>query len=168
MLVAVQIRAGSWEVLLLCLTLCDPMDCSMPGFSVFYFPPEFAQIQVLCVNDVLKPSYPLHTFFLLPSIFRSIRVFSKESALHIRWPIGASVSASVFPMNIQVISFRIDWFDLQESRGLSSVFSSTAVQKHQFFFVVQLTSIQNYRKNYSFDYIDLCRQSDVSAFYYTI
>ena len=67
-------------------------------------------------------------------------------------------------MNIQVISFRIDWFDLQESRGLSSVFSSTAVQKHQLFFVVQLTSIQNYRENYSFGYMDLCRQSDVSAF----
>ena len=88
-----------------------------------------------------------HPFLRLSSIFPSIRVFSKESAIYIRWPIGASVSASVFPMNIQVISFRIDWFDLQESRGPSRVFSSTTVQKHQFFFVVQLTSIHDYRKN---------------------
>ena len=71
----------------------------------------------------------------LPSIFPSIRVFSKESVLHIRWPkYGVSASASVLPMNIQ------DWFPLGwtgwislQSKGLSRVFSSTTVQKHQLF-----------------------------------
>ena len=67
-------------------------------------------------------------------MFPSIRVFSSESALHIRWPIGASVSASVLSMNIQ------GWFSLELiglipmlSKGLSSIFCSTTIQKHQFF-----------------------------------
>ena len=72
---------------------------------------------------------------LLPSIFPSIRVFSNESVLHIRWPnIGDSASTSILPMNIQ------DWFLLGwtswislQSKGLSRVFSNTTVQKHQFF-----------------------------------
>ena len=72
---------------------------------------------------------------LLPSVFRSIRVFSKESVLCIRWPsIGVSASASVFPMTVQ------DWFPLGltglislQTKGLSIVFSNTTVQKHQFF-----------------------------------
>ena len=75
------------------------------------------------------------SLLLLPSIFPSIRVFSNESVLHIRWPnIGVSVLASVFPMNIQ------DWFPLGwtgwislQSKGLSRVFFNTTVQKHQFF-----------------------------------
>ena len=73
--------------------------------------------------------------FLLPSIFPSIRVFSNESVLHIRWPnIGVSTSASVLPMNIQDL-FPLGWtgwISLQ-SKGLSRVFSNTTVQKHQFF-----------------------------------
>ena len=72
---------------------------------------------------------------LLSSIFPSIRIFSNESALHIRWPKYWSLaSSSVFPMNIQ------DWFPLEwtgwislQSKGLSRVFSNTTVQKHQFF-----------------------------------
>ena len=72
--------------------------------------------------------------FLLPSIFPSIRVFSNESALHIRWPsIRVSASASVLPMNIQDWSLGwTGWISLQ-SKGLSRVFSDTTVQKHHFF-----------------------------------
>ena len=84
--------------------------------------------------------------------------------------IGVSASASVLPVNIQ------DWFPLGwnclislQSKGLSRVFSNTTVQKHQLFstqlsLYPTLTSIHNYCKNRSFDYIDLCRQSNVSAF----
>ena len=84
--------------------------------------------------------------------------------------IGISASASVLPMNIQ------DWFPLAwtgwislQSKGLSRVFSNTTVQKHQFFnaqlsFSLTLISIYDYWKNHSFDYLDLCRQSNVSAF----
>ena len=104
---------------------------------------------------------------LLPSIFPSIRVFSNESALRISGQgIGALVSASVLPMNIQ------DWFPLEltglislQSRGVSRVFSSTIIQRHQplalsLLYGPALTSIHNYWKNHSFDYTNLCWQSD--------
>ena len=72
---------------------------------------------------------------LLPSVFLSIRGFSNESALHIRWPKYWSFSFSISSSNESsgLISFRIDWFGLLLSKGFSRVFSSTTVQKHQFF-----------------------------------
>ena len=71
---------------------------------------------------------------LLPSVFPSIRVFSNESALHIRWPEYWHFSFSISPSHeCSGVIFRIDWFDLLLSKGLSRVFSSTTVQKHQFF-----------------------------------
>ena len=69
----------------------------------------------------------------LPSIFPSIRVFSNESVPRIRWPKYWSFSISPFNEYSGLISFRIDWFDLLESKRFSRVFSSTTVQKHQFF-----------------------------------
>ena len=116
-----------------CLTLCDPVDCSTPGFLVHHQLPELAQTQVHQVGDAIYHLILCHPLLLLPSLFPSIRVFSNESVLHIRWPsIGASPSASVLPMNIQ------DWFPLGltgwislQSKGLSIVFSNTTVQKHQ-------------------------------------
>ena len=75
-----------------------------------------------------------HPLLLLPSIFPSIRVFSSESALHMRWPKYWSFSFSISPSNEYsgLIFFRMDWISLQ-SKGLSRVFSNTTVQKHQFF-----------------------------------
>ena len=72
---------------------------------------------------------------LLPSIFPSIRVFSNESALHIRWPKDWSFSFSISPSSEYsgLISFRMNWFDLLAVQALSRVFSNTTVQKHQFF-----------------------------------
>ena len=72
---------------------------------------------------------------LLPSIFSQHRDFSNESVLHIMWPKYYSFSSSISPSNEYsgLISFRIDWFDLLQFRGLSRVFSNTTVQKHQFF-----------------------------------
>ena len=72
---------------------------------------------------------------LLPSVFPSVRVFSSESALHIRWPKYWSFSISLSNEYSGLISFRIDWFELisLQSKGLSKVFSNTTVQKHQFF-----------------------------------
>ena len=71
----------------------------------------------------------------LPSIFPSIRVFSSESALHIKWPEYRSYSFSINPSSeySQMIFFRVDWFDLLADQGLSRVFSSTTIRKHQFF-----------------------------------
>ena len=72
---------------------------------------------------------------LLPSVFPSIRVFSNESVLPIRWPKYWGFCFSVSPANEYsgLICFRIHWLDLLQSKGLSSVFSNTTVQKHQFF-----------------------------------
>ena len=97
-----------------CLTLCDPMDCSMPGSSVLYHLPEFAQIHAHWVGDVIYQLILCRPLLLSPSVFPSIRVFSNESALCIRWPkywnFSFSISASSEYSGL--ISFRIDWFDL--------------------------------------------------------
>ena len=102
-----------------------------PGFPVLHYFPELAQTHDHWVSNAIQPPCPHHPLLLLPSIFASIRVFSNESAGQ---SIGASASASVFPVDIQ------DWFPLGrtgwislQSKGLSRVFSNTTVQKHQFF-----------------------------------
>ena len=76
-----------------------------------------------------------HPLLLLPSIFPSIRVFSHESVLHIKGPKDWSFSFSISPSNEYsgLISFRMDWLGLLAAKGLSRIFSNTAVKKHQFF-----------------------------------
>jgi len=95
---------------------------------------------------------------LLPSIFPSIRVFSSESVLHIRWPKywRFSFSISLSDAYSGLISFRVDWFDLLALQGtLKSLLqhhsSKASILWHSAFFVVQLTSIHDYWKNHSFD-----------------
>ena len=97
-----------------CPNLCDPRDCSTPGFPVHHQLPEFTQIHVHCVRDAIQPSHPLSSPSLLPSIFPNIRVFSNESALRIRLPKYWRFSFSISPSNeySELISFRMDWFDL--------------------------------------------------------
>ena len=97
-----------------CSTLCDPMDCSMSGSPVLHHLPEFAQIHVhwsVMLSNHLILCRPL---LLLPSIFPSIRVFSNESVLHIRWQKYWSFSFSISPSSEYsgLIPFRIDCFDL--------------------------------------------------------
>ena len=92
----------------------------------------------LMSSESVMPSNHLilcHPLLLLPSIFASIRVFSNESALCIRWPKYWSFSFSISPSNEYsgLISFRIHWFNLLQYKGLSRVFSNTTVQRHQFF-----------------------------------
>ena len=70
----------------LCQTLCGPVDCSMPSFPVCHQLPELTQTHVHWVGDAIQPSHLCHPLLLPPSIFPSIRVFSNESVLHIRWP----------------------------------------------------------------------------------
>ena len=104
-----------------CLTLCDPMNCSTPGFPVLHYLQEFAQTHVYWVGDAIQPSHPLCCpLLLLPSIFPSFKVFSNESALHIRWPKYWNFNFHISPSNeySELISFRIDWFDLLAVQGL--------------------------------------------------
>ena len=102
----------------LCPTLCDPMDCSTPGFPVLHHLPEFVQAHV---HRVMPSNHLIlcHSL-LLPSIFPSIRVLSNELALRIRWPKYWSFSFSISPSNESsgLISFRTDWFDLLAVQGM--------------------------------------------------
>ena len=97
-----------------CPTLCDPMNYSRSGFPVLHYLSEFAQTHVHWVSDAIQPSNSLSPLLLLPSIFPSIKVFSNESNLQIRWLKYWSFSFSISPSSEYsgLISFRIDWFDL--------------------------------------------------------
>ena len=118
-----------------CLTLCDPMDCSMPGFPVYHQLPELAQTHVHWVDDVLQLSSCVVPFSSCPQSFLALGPFPMSRLFASGGQsIGASVSASVLPMTIQ------GWFPLGLtgwisllSKGLSRVFPCTTIQKHQFF-----------------------------------
>ena len=96
-------------------------------------------LRLMCIESRMLSNHLIlcFTLLLLSSIFPSIKVFSNESALHIRWPKYWSFSFSISPSSdySRLISFRIHWCDLLQSMGLSRVFSNTIVQKHQFFSV---------------------------------
>ena len=126
------------------MTLCNPMDCSMPDFPVLHHLPELAQTHVHWVMPAnhLILCCPL---LLPPSIFLSIRVFSNELAVCIRWPKYWSFSFSISPCNEYsgLISFRIDWFDLAVQGTLKSLLqhhgSKVSILRHSAFFMVQLS-----------------------------
>ena len=90
-----------------CPTLCDPMNHRTPGLPVHHQLPELTQSHVHQVGDAIQPSHPL------PPILPSIRVFTNESTLRMRWPKYWSFSLSISPSNEYpgLISFRIDWLD---------------------------------------------------------
>ena len=102
-----------------CLTLCDPMDCSTPVLPVHHQLPELTQTHVHWVSDAILPSHPPSS--PSPSTFNlsSIRVFSSESVLHIRWLKYWSFSFNISPSNeySELISFRIGWLDLLAIQG---------------------------------------------------
>ena len=104
-----------------CLTL-DLMNCSTQGFPVLHHLPEFVKrmsIESVMLSNHLSLCILLLLLLLLPSVFPSIRVFSCESAICIRWPKYWSFSFSISPSNEYsgLISFRIDWFDLLAVQG---------------------------------------------------
>ena len=97
-----------------CPTLCDPMNCGTPGFPVHHQLLEFTQIHAHRVSDAIQPSHPPSSPSLLPPIPPSIRVFSDESTLRMRWPKYWSFNFSITPSDEHpgLISFRMDWLDL--------------------------------------------------------
>ena len=101
-----------------CPTLCNPVDCSTPGFPVLLL--ELAQTHVHRVRDAIQPSHSLSSPSPPALVFPSIRIFSNESVLHIRWPKYWSFSFSISPYNEYsgLISFRIDWLDLLAVQGI--------------------------------------------------
>ena len=103
-------------------------------------------LKLMFIESVMPPNHPIlwHPLLLLPSIFPSIRVFSSESVLHIRWPKYWSFTFNISPSNEYsgLISLRWTGWTSMQSKGHSRVFSNTIVQKHQLF-GAQLSSLSN-------------------------
>ena len=153
-----------------CLTLCNPMDYSTPGFPVFHFLPESGQIHAHWVSVAI----PTVSSSVIP-FFSSPQSFPEPGSFPMSWLFasgGQSIgtSASALPMNSQ------GWFHLGLTglisllfKGFSRVFPCTTIQKHQFCSVQHclcptLTSVHDYWKHQRFDSLDFCQQNDVSAF----
>ena len=169
-------RIASYALLLLFSshshpTLCDPMEhtripCPSPSPRACSNSHPLSRSSHPTVSSSVIPFSSCLQSFPASGSFAMSQFFSSGGQ-----SIGASVSASVLPVNFQNL-FPLRWTGLISllSKGLSTVFSNTTVQKHQFFGLLSLlygpthTSIHNYWKNHSFDYMDLCWQSDVSVF----
>ena len=131
----------------------------MPGLSVHHQLPDFTQTDVHRVGDAIQPSHPLSSPLLLPPICPSIRVFSNESTLCMRWPKYWSFSLSISPSNEHpgLVSFRINWLDLLAVQGtLKSILqhhsSKASILWCSAFFTVQLSHrYMTTGKNYSLD-----------------
>ena len=128
-----------------CPNLCDPMNRSTPGLPVHQQLPEFTQTRVHRVGDAIQPSHPLSSFLLLPPIPPSIRVFTNESTLRMRWTKNWSFSLSISSSNKNpgLVSFRMDWLDLSAVQGtLKSLLqhhsSKASILRHSAFFTVQI------------------------------
>ena len=124
-----------------CPTLCNPMDCNTPGFSVIHHLPEFAQTHAHLFSDAIQPFHPLSSPSLAFSLSQH-QGFSSESVLHIRWPKYWSISPSNEYSGL--ISFRMDWLDSLAVQGtLKSLFqhlsSKASIPQHSAFFIVQLS-----------------------------
>ena len=129
-----------------CLILCHPMNCSMPGFPVLHHLRSL--LKLMSIESVMPSNHLIlcHSLLLLPSIFPSIRVFSNESVLCIRWPNYWSFSFSISPSNEYsgLISFRMDWFDLLAVQGTAKSLLQyhswkVSILWHSAFFIVQLS-----------------------------
>ena len=154
-----------------CLTLCDPLDSSMPGFPVLHHLPElkFRSLESVMPSNHLILCHPL---LLLHSTFPRIRIFSNELALRITWLKYWSFSLIISPPNEYsgLISFRVDWFDLLAVQGtLKSLLqhhsSKASILWHSCFPMVHLSRLyMTTGKTHSFDYTDLYQQNNVSGF----
>ena len=146
--------------------LYNPKDCSTPGLPVPHHFPKFAQVHVHYIGDAIQPSHPLMPSFLLPSIIPSIRDFSNELSVCIRWPKYWSFSFSISPSNEYsgLLSFKFDRFDLPAVQGTPR----SLLQHHSLKATNSLalcllygsapTTVSDQREDHSLDYTDLCQQ----------
>ena len=123
-----------YSVTQLCLTLCNPMDCSTAGFPVLHNVPEFAKTHVHWVNDGIQLFHPL-----LPSSLPALNLSQLQCLFqwigflhHVAKVLELQVQHQSFHWIFRIDFFWIDWFDLLATQG-TRVFSSSTVQKHQFF-----------------------------------
>ena len=150
-----------------CLTLCDPWIAACQCFIISWSLFKLMSIELVMLSNHFIPCCPL---LLLPSIFPSMRVFSSESVLHIKWPKYWSFSFSISPSNAYsgLISFRIDWLDLGVQRTLKSLLqhnsSKASILQCSAFFIVQISHpYMTIGKNTALTRWT-CWQSNVSAF----
>ena len=143
-----RVRRGSQAVSRSYLTLCDPMDCSTPGFPVHHQLLELAQTQVCQVSDAIQPSHPLSSPSSPVFNLSQHQGLSNESALCMRWPKYWSFSFNISPSNEHpgLISFKMDWFDLLAVQGtLKSLLqhhnSKASILWRPAFFMVQLSHL---------------------------
>ena len=129
-----------------CPTLCDPLNCSMPGLPVHHQLLKFTQTHVHRVSDAIQPSHPLSSPSPLAPNPSSIRVFSNESTLCMRWPKYWSFSLSISPSSEHpgLVSFRMDWLDFFSVQGthkslLQHRSSRASILWRSAFFTVQLS-----------------------------
>ena len=160
-----------------CLTLYDPMDCSILGFPVLHYLPKFVPSHAHWVSETIQPSHPVLTSSPLAlnlsqhqGLFQCSRLFTSGDQ-----NIGASASASVLPMNIQGwFPLGLTGFNLLAVQGTLKSFYPTPQLESIICLVLShlygpaVTSVYDYWKNHSFDYMDLCQQSDVSVFEYSV
>ena len=133
-------------------------------------------LKLMSIESVMPSNHLIlcRPLLLLPSIFPSIRVFSNESILHMRWPKYWSFSFSFSPSNEHpgLISFRMDWLDLLAVQGTlkspTPQFKSINSSALSLLYSPTLTFIHDHWKNHSLDYMDLCWQSNVSALQHAI
>ena len=142
-----------------------------PGFPVLHQPLCPSLLKLKSTESTMPSNHFIlcRPLLLLPSVFPSTKVFSNESTLCIRWPKYWSFSFSLSNEYSGLISFRIDWFDLLAVQGTLKSFLQHYSLKALIlwcsaFFIIQLTSVHDFCKDHSFDSMDLCGQSDVSAF----
>ena len=150
----------------------QPHGWQHTGFPVH--PKSRSLLKLMHIESVMPFNHLILCCPLLlqSSIFASIRIFSNESVPHIRWPKYWSFSSSISPSNEYsgLLSFRTDWFDLLVIQGtLKSLLQhhtskASILWCSAFFMVPTLTSIHDYWKNHSYDYTNLCQQSNFPAF----
>ena len=155
-----------------CSVVSNPWTAAGQASLSFTISQSF--LKLMSIESVMPANHLIlcRPLLLLPSVFPSIRVFSNKLVLCIRWPKYWSFSFSISPSSEYsgLISFRMDWFDLFTVQGAlksllqhhsSKIINSLVLS---FLYSPTLTSILDHWKNHSFDYTDLCWQSNVSAF----
>ena len=130
----------------LCPTLCDSTDCSTPGFPSITNPRSL--LKLMSIESMMPSDHLIlcHPLLLLPSVFPSIRIFSNEPALHIRWPKYWSFSISPSNEHPGLTFFRMDWLDLRAVQGtfkslLQHHSSKASILQSSAFFMVQLSHL---------------------------
>ena len=149
-----------------CLTLSDPIDCSMPGLSIPHLSPNLPKF--MSIASVMPSSHLILwcPLLFLPSIFLSIRGFCNESVVHIRWPKYRSCSFSISPSNeyLRLISLKIDWFDLlafpRDSQEPSSAPQFEGINSLALCLLYgpALTTVRDHWENHSIDNTNLATE----------